>query len=695
MNSFKFKNITTILITIFLFTGCGLKGGDTIKSAPKAVSDTKTPSGSQSAESGTTLSDPVNYKAMYAFAGSSSASGNVDGQGLSARFSFPTGNIAFDADNNMYIADYGNSSIRKISSSGVTSSFLTGLSGPTSIAIDSTGNIYASSYGSQIIKKITPLGVDSIFAGNIGNAGYVNDSGTAAKFNGISDLAFDSKNNLFVVDSGNSSIRKITPAGAVTTFAGSGIQGSSDGTGLNASFYNPSGIAIDSKDNLYVTDEYNHLIRKISPSGEVTKFAGTGTYGTTDGALAEASFALPLRIAIDKFDNIVVYQALSTGNAIRLIQNGAVSTIPNTKFLSSGSGHNASFGFDKLGNLYATHGHLIVKLINQPLAYEPYQTRTTLAGTPSAACGFVDGTGSAAQFCNPQGNMVIDVSGNIYLTDTGNNAIRKITPAGVVTTFAGSGAAGGTDGTGVSATFSAPRGIVMDSSGNFFVTDTNLNTIRKITSAGVVSTFAGMMASSGSQDGTGTAAQFKFNGVNGSIAIDKYDNLYIGDFSNHTIRKITPSAVVTTFAGTAPNAGSTDAVGAAASFYYPNGVTVDNFGNIFVAEGGNLKIRKIDSGKVVTTFAGTGVQSKTDGAYLSATFGMLSSIIVDNLDNKIVLENSTYVSSNNSMLRMIQDGNVSSIPNTAFKTDSSFGLGIDSSNNIYTFDGNSIIKLTK
>ena len=201
--------------------------------------------------------------------------------------------------------------------------------------------------------------------------------------------------------------------------------------------------------------------------------------------------------------------------------------------------------------------------------------------------GSVDGTGNAASFKQPYG-VAVDSSGNVYVGDFGNNKIRKITPAGVVTTLAGSGTAGSADGLGAAASFNIPFGIAVDGSGNVYVGDAGSFKIRKITPAGLVTTLAGS-GSSGVADGTGTAASFI---MPTGMSVDGGGNVYLGDVGSNKIRKITPSGGVTTLAGTG-GAGAANGMGTAASFNIPWGVAVDSSGNVYVADRDNNLIRKI------------------------------------------------------------------------------------------------------
>ena len=339
---------------------------------------------------------------------------------------------------------------------------------------------------------------------------------------------------LFICSCGGSdsltAINTTTPSpGVVTTIAGSaGSTGSNDGLGSAAQFNGPRGITIISG-NYYVTDySSNKTIRKIDSSGNVTTFAGSaGVSGNTDG------------------------------------------------------------------------------------------------------------TGSAARFNWPEG-ITVDSSGNLFVTETGS-AIRKITSGAVVTTFAGSGTTvGNTNGTGTAARFDSPSSIVMNSSGDFFVSDSFNHTIRKITSGGVVTTFAGTAGASGSTNATGAAARFRFPL---GLAIDSSDNLYVIDQGNHTLRKITSAGVVTTLAGSPGIAGSTDGTGSSALFDTPYGVAVDSSGNVYVTDYFNHTVRKVTSTGVVTTIAGNaGVAGSTDGASLDARFAAPAGIAINGSGHLIIVD---------------------------------------------------------
>ena len=280
---------------------------------------------------------------------------------------------------------------------------------------------------------------------------------------------------------------------------------------------------------------------------------------------------------------------------------------------SDGAGATATFNgptgiaTDSAGTIF------VVDHLNQTIRkITPAGVVTTLAGIAGIS-GSTDAVGGAASFnFNAHSSIAADRAGNVYVTDTNNNTIRKITSAGTVTTLAGTaGISGQIDSIGTAANFNAPTGIATDNAGNVYVADSS-NTIRKITPTGVVTTLAGTAGISGSKGGTGAAASF--NSPSG-IAADSAGNIYVADSMNSTVRRITPAGVVTTVAGTAGISGSTDASGAAASFNRPDSVASDYAGNVYVADTNNNTVRKITASGEVTTVAGKpGASSFTSGA---------------------------------------------------------------------------------
>jgi len=313
--------------------------------------------------------------------------------------------------------------------------------------------------------------------------GSANGTGSAAAFDDPAGVAVNAAGDIYVADSGNNEIRMVTPAGVVTTLAGSTTAGSANGTGSAASFDAPQGVAVNAAGDIYVADSGNDEIRMVTPAGVVTTLAGSPTLGSANGTGSAASFDDPTGVVVDSAGDIIV--ADTDNNEIRLVTPAGVVT--------------------------------------------------TLAGSTTA--GSADGTGSSASFYHPTG-VALDASGNIYVADFGNNEIREITPAGVVTTLAGSTTAGDANGTGSAASFFGPLGVTVDASGTVYVTDGLNNEIRAVTPAGVVTTLAGS-TTAGSANGTGSAASF--DNPFGIAAVQASGVLYVGGFANEEIRQITPA----------------------------------------------------------------------------------------------------------------------------------------------------------
>jgi sugar lactone lactonase YvrE len=319
--------------------------------------------------------------------------------------------------------------------------------------------------------------------------------------------------------------------GQTLTFVGSttGTAGNSNGTGNSAGLYRPFSLVPDPSGNLYLSDGGNNKIRIINSTGVVTTLAAN-TNGSTE-------LNYPTGLSRDASGNLYVSEAY--GNSISLVTaSGVISR---------------------------------------------------LAG--NGITGYVDGPAANAEFNFPVGTAV-DASGNIFVSDWGNHVIRKVTPSGTVSTFAGSGTAGYVNGTGTAARFDHPSGLIFDATGNLYVADEYNNVIRKITPAGVVSTFSGS-GNEGYLNGTSANADFFFPA---DVALDAGGNFYVADYGNRIVRKIATDGTVSTLAGTPQTSGLADGVGTAASFNTVEGVTVGIDGNVYVADWGNDNIREIIMG---------------------------------------------------------------------------------------------------
>jgi serine/threonine protein kinase/streptogramin lyase len=297
---------------------------------------------------------------------------------------------------------------------------------PNNVAVDHSGNVYVADTANDVIRKITPNGIVTTLAGVAQSRGSADGKGAKARFWAPFGIAVDADGTVYVADTANNTIRKITPDGAVSTLAGlASHPGTNDGAGSKARFRNPWGIAVDNTDgDVFVADMSNNAIRRITPAGDVYTFAGqAGMAGSGDGFGNDARFDNPFAVAVDSAGD--VYVSDSANNAIRKITHRVV---------------------------------------------------TTLAGLPGNA-GNADGQGANARFWNPQG-LTVDSGGDVYVADTGNNIIRKITPMGVVTTISEAPPDDATDSAGD--ILNSPGGVAVDGSGNIYIADTNDHCIREI-----------------------------------------------------------------------------------------------------------------------------------------------------------------------------------------------------------------------
>jgi len=558
----------------------------------------------------------------------SGVQGWTDGPGYQARFTEPAG-IAVDAAGTVYVADRGSHTVRKITPAGYVSTLSgSGQAGsangvgqiarfdrPTGIAVDSGGTVYVSEPAQNRIRKILPDGLTSTVG-----------VGQPQGFLAPRGLAVDPYGNLVVADSGYHDIRMVSPSGLVSILTGDGTPALVNGPIAGARFSDPVGVCHDAAGNLYVLDRGNRVIRRVSRDGIVTTVGGDGTAGATDGPPLKMRFQAPLGLALNASGRMAV---ADTGNdKIRLLTPPgpppayAVEAAPTVSTLAgsgaaasvNGTGGGAAFN-EPYGITLDGAGNLVVTQVGDSRIRMVTAGGVTATLTGAAGVGYVDDALGLAQFYRPAYPRV-DALGNVVAGDQ-NHRLRYIDiPNATVSTLAGSGplTGGYVDGPATdSARFSAPLGLAIDTAGNVFVADFSNHVIRKLDTAGNVSTYAGTAFAAGATDGppgTGT-----LNGPHG-LAIDAAGNLYTADFWGHRIRKILPGGTISTLAGGA--AGYADGLAADARFNNPTGIAVDAAGNLFVSDTLNHRIRKLDTSGRVTTHAGAGPTGGA-GAFANGT----------------------------------------------------------------------------
>jgi sugar lactone lactonase YvrE len=548
--------------------------------------------------------------------------GNSPLGGPLQRLAWPLG-LAIDSAGVIYLADGDHATVFKVSAAGEVS-VLAGKSGEyasidgpaatarftalVAVAVDGSGNVFAAD--NHTIRKITPAGEVSTFAGQAGEDGTVDGPRADARFGNITCLAFDAAGNLYAGDGQHYTIRKITPAGIVSTIAGTaGERGTADGIGAAARFAAISAMAVSPAGMLYICDGANHTVRRISPTGDVTTIAGSpGQAGTADGPALTARFDGPRALALDPSGNLFI--ADNRSHTLRkLTPGGMVSTVAGQAGLVGsldGTGSNARF-FDLSGIVSDAGGNLFAtdSVDGTIRKITPAGVVTTLVGVGrDNALESIDGPDSAALLA-PLTGIAIAPNNDVYIADYLHSVIRKVPVGGKIFTFAGGmDQRGTTDGPGTDARFSAPMGLTVGPDGTVYVADTGNNVIRRITPEGVVSTLTGLTGDLPILNGPD--GPLVFHGPR-AVAVDAAGTVYVSDAGYYIVRKITPAGVVSTLAGKLDRFGEVDGTGQEARFHRLGSMVLDGAGNLYVLDGwdGGAVVRKITPAGVVSTFADT------------------------------------------------------------------------------------------
>ena len=572
---------------------------------------------------------------VHIVAGAIGGAGFSDGLGDSVRFNSPVGAVA-DSIGNIFVADSGNRVIRRVAPGGQTSVFVAnGLQVPRALAVDAANNLYVGD--AAVLRKVSPGAGVTFLAG--GASGSTDGNGAAAAFGNIAAVAADAAGNLVVADGGsNQTVRTVSVAGEVTTLAGAAGQfGSVDGQGSAARFTNLTAVALDASGDAFVAD--NLAIRRVTSAGEVTLYAGLpGQSGNTDGPRLTARFEGISGLAFDTDGSLFVSDAWQIR---RIAPDGTTTTVAG--------GTPAAVGVDGSGAAARISGVSALAALpgGQGFVFAEFGAatvrRVTAAGVVSTLAGVaprigpVDATGTAARFKFPS-KVVAAADGSLFVAEPGS--LRRISPGGEVTTLTGAPDL---------ATFSA-FDLARTQAGDFYVADAFSQVIRRVTSIGTITTWAGTEDTPGSGDGV--AANATFNSPE-AVAVDANGVVYVADSGNHTIRRIDANGAVTTLAGAAGQCGGVDGVGAAARFCGPLGIAVGPGGDVFVADTSTHTIRRITPAGVVTTYAGVlNSPGRSDGVV--ARFLQPRGLAFDALGNLYVAD------TGNSLVRRISPSRVTS-----------------------------------
>ena len=532
------------------------------------------------------------------------------------------------------------------------------LTSPSDLALDPAGNLFIAETNSHRIRKVSAVGIISTVAGT-GIAGFSGDGGPAiaAELNEPSSIAVDAAGNLFIADSRNNRIRKVNLTGVVSTVAGTGVQGFSGdgGPATAAQLYDPLGVAVDTEGNLYIADASRNRIRKVRPDGIINTVAGMGVQGSggDGGPASSAELESPSDVAVDAAGNLFI---IDYRRIRQVTPAGVISTVAGRTPLGfGGDGGPAVFAYLRYPSDVAVDGAgnlLIADTYNNRIRkVNPAGIISTVAGDGGMG-GFGSDGPAASTYLNYPQRVAVDTAGNLFIADTYNHRIRKVTPTGIISTVAGTGTRGsGGDGSpAIAAQLNDPAGVAVDAAGNLLIADTYNHRIRKVTPTGIISTVVGTGVQGFSGDGgPATAAELNYPL---DVAADTAGNLFIVDYLR--IRKITPAGVISSVVGTGTDwehAGFSGDGGpaTAAQLNHPAGVAVDGAGTLFIADTYNRRIRMVTSAGVITTVAGTGIFgfSGDGGPATSAQLSEPWGVAVDGAGNLLIAD------SRNSRIRKV------------------------------------------
>jgi len=558
------------------------------------------------------------------------------GPATNASLDDPTG-VTIDAAGNLFIADSINNVVRRVDTNGTITTVAgngsptfagdfgpatsASLYRPSGVVFDTFGNLYIADADNERIRMVNTNGIISTIAGT-GTGGYIGDGGAAtnAKISLPSCVAFDSSGNLCIADYINNRVREVDTNGYITTVAGNGT-GTYTGDGgvaTNASLYRPSGVAFDAAGNLFIADYSNNRIRKVHLAGDpalvITNVsqanAGnysvviTSPYGSITSAIATLTATLGPIINVEPVNQTNLAGGMVTFN------------------ITAG-------GIGALTYQWQLNGTNL-----------PSNVITTIAGNGTGSMGGDGGKATSALLYNPSG-VTFDAAGDLLIADSANNRVRMVNTRGIISTVVGNGtpAFAGDSGPATNASINNPARVAFDALGNLYITDTQNQRVRKVNTNGTITTVAGNGTGTYAGD-NGTATSASLHNPIG-VAFDVTNNVYIADDANNRIRRVKTNGVINTIAGNGTGTYAGDnGIATSASLYNPNGIAFDAAGNLYIADAQNFRVRMVATNGNITTVAGngTGGYSGDGGLATAATFGSPRDVAFDSLGNLYIAD---------------------------------------------------------
>jgi uncharacterized protein (TIGR03437 family) len=553
--------------------------------------------------------------------------------------------LATDRDGNIIFADTGNHVVSRLNRDGtitvLAGNGIAGFSGeggpavsaslrfPTDAAMDKSGNLYIYDSSNFRIRRVTPDGIISTYAGT-GVAGYTGDGGpaTQARIQQAGKMAIDAAGNLYFTDGVDFVVRRITPDGTISTYAGNGTpaHAGDNGPATSASIGTSIGaLAVDNTGNLYIAEDVTNQIRRVAPNGVITTLAGSGTPGFRDGAAASARFFTPVGLALDSAGNLFVAD-VNNGLIRKVSAGGTVSTVAGSSIFGfagdGGPALKAQFRFAEGlavggdGNLYLVDtGNFRIRVIGAD------GTINTSAGT-GAFQNTPDGTPAANATLSGPNLLSFDPSGRLLIADAGDFTVKRVNADGRVQTVAGFGVQGAGLGEGsvyelnyggpaTDTLLETPRQAVADANGNIFISDQVAGVVYRITPDGILNVYAGQVGVYVFGGDNIPATSSSLTGPQG-LALDQSGNLYIADPADNRIRKVSPDGIITTFAGTGKAGFSGDGGPATeAMLSFPQSIAFDPKGNLIIADRVNNRLRMVTPAGAISTIAGNGTRAST------------------------------------------------------------------------------------